>query len=132
MTGQADGVATLLRHRATHALVAFLGMGGWAVFANRLHPVPEPLIAGLAQGAVSATITLLLKRAIEAIAVRMKDLAALVLPPLACFAVSLALLLLIHTSVGTPEISATIAVPLAVSTGYGALYNLVLWRGRTD
>jgi hypothetical protein len=33
-------------------------MGGWAAFANRAHLMPAPLYAGLLQGAISATITL--------------------------------------------------------------------------
>ena len=50
-----------------HMGIAFLAMGGWAAFANRAHPMPEPLVAGLVQGALSAAITLVLKRMVEAL-----------------------------------------------------------------
>ena len=122
------GLAALWRHPMAHAAGAFVGMGLWAVLANRRHPLPDALAAGLAQGLASAAITLVLKRAIEAIATRAGGVGALVLPPLACFAVSAALLLAIHSAAGTPEIAATIAVPLAISTAYGALYSLAIWR----
>ena len=127
--GGAGRLGALSRRRAVHAAGAFVAMGGWAILANRYHPMPEPVLAGLAQGTASAAITLALKRAIEAIAARTDGATALVLPPLACFLVSLALLVAIHAAAGTPEIATTIAVPLAVSTGYGALYNVLLWRG---
>jgi len=107
---------------------AFLAMGGWAVFANRAHPMPEPLIAGALQGTISAIITLLLKGMIEAVSARLSGLPALVLPPLLAAGVSLALLLTLHGLAGTPEIALTIAVPLTVSTTYAFIYSLALWR----
>lgn len=39
---------------ARHMALAFVAMGGWAALANRAHPMPDPLIAGLVQGALSA------------------------------------------------------------------------------
>jgi hypothetical protein len=121
-----------LRSSVTHVAVAFLAMGSWAAFANRAHPMPAPLYAGVIQGAISACITLFLKRAIEYLAGRldgsMGGLPALLVPPVAAFIVSASLLSAIHIASGTPEVVATIALPLCVSTGYAALYSFALWR----
>ena len=120
----------LMRSSIVHVGFAFLAMGGWAAFANRAHPMPAPLYAGLLQGTISATITLVLKRAIEYLASRFSGLTALLAPPVIAGLVSASLLTLLHTIGGTPEIAKTIAVPLTVATSYAALYNYSLWRIR--
>lgn len=125
-------VSILARSSAVHVLVAFAAMGGWAVFANRMHPMPAPLLAGLVQGALSGTITLFLKRTVEALAARLPGTAGLLMPPAIACATSCVLLVTLHAVSGTPEILRTIALPLAVSTGYAALYSYALWqRGRS-
>jgi hypothetical protein len=121
-------VARLMRSSVVHVAFAFVAMGGWAAFANRAHPMPAPLQAGLIQGALSAVITLVLKRGIEALARRFSGLAALLVPPVVAGAVSASLLTTIHMVGGTPEIGRTIAIPLTVATSYAALYNFSLWR----
>ena len=113
-----------------HMAVAFLAMGGWAAFANRAHPMPGPLIAGVVQGALSAAITLVLKRMVEALGRRFAGVAALILPPVIAVALSLAILGSIHAIAGTPELVATIALPAGVTAVYSTLYALALWRGR--
>ena len=123
-------LARLMRSSIVHVGFAFLAMGGWAAFANRAHPMPAPLQAGLLQGAISATITLVLKRAIEYLASRFSCLTALLAPPVIAGLVSATLLTILHTLGGTPEIAKTIAVPLTVATSYAALYNYSLWRTR--
>lgn len=123
-------LARLMRSSIVHVGFAFLAMGSWAAFANRAHPMPAPLLAGLIQGTLSALITLLLKRGIEYVASRFTGLTALLAPPLIAGLVSASLLTAIHMIGGTPEIAGTIAVPLTVATSYAALYNLSLWRGR--
>jgi hypothetical protein len=123
-------LARLMRSSVVHVGFAFLAMGSWAVFANRAHPMPAPLLAGLIQGMLSAGITLILKRGIEGLARRFSGLAALLAPPAIASLVSASLLTAIHTLGGTPEIARTIAVPLTVATSYAALYNLSLWRSR--
>jgi len=120
--------ARVARSSAVHIAFAFVAMGGWAVFANRAHAMPAPFLAGLVQGGLSASITLFLKRLIEALAARFSGIAALLAPPTIACAVSASLLTLIHTLAGTPEILATIIVPLTVATSYAALYNYSLWR----
>ena len=119
-----------LRSSALHMAVAFLGMGGWAVFANRDHAMPAPVIAGLVQGCLSAVLTLVMKRMIEAVSARLPGLAGLVLPPVLSVALSVAVLLSLHSLAGTPEIAATIALPLTVTTIYATSYSLALWRSR--
>ena len=123
-------LARLMRSSIVHVGFAFLAMGSWAAFANRAHPMPAPLYAGLLQGAISATITLVLKRAIEYLASRFSGLAALLAQPVIAGLVSATLLTILHTLGGTPEIAKSIAVPLTVATSYAALYNYSLWRIR--
>ncbi len=123
-------LARLMRSSIVHVGFAFLAMGSWAAFANRAHPMPAPLQAGLLQGAISATITLVLKRCIEYLASRFSGLTALLAPPVIAGLVSATLLTILHTLNGTPEIAKTIAVPLTVATSYAALYNYSLWRIR--
>ena len=122
--------ARLAQNTLVHMGVAFLAMGGWAAFANRLHPMPGPLIAGIVQGSLSAAITLVLKRMIEATALRLSGTASLVLPPLIAVVLSLAVLGTIHALAGTPEIAATIALPASVTALYSTIYSLALWRGK--
>lgn len=97
-------LARLMRSSIVHVGFAFLAMGGWAAFANRAHLMPAPLYAGLLQGAISATITLVLKRAIEYLASRFSGLTALLAPPVIAGLVSASLLTILHTLGGTPEI----------------------------
>lgn len=123
-------LSRLARSSAVHMGVAFLAMGGWAFFANRGHLMPRPLLAGVVQGFLSACITLFLKRVLEWLALRLPGLAGLLLPPVIAFLVSAVLLSTIHRLAGTPEIFATIAVPLAVATSYAAIYTYTLWRAR--
>ena len=123
-------IARLARSSVVHVLFAFAAMGGWAVFANRAHPLPAPLLAGVVQGGLSACITLFLKRLIEFLAARLQGIAALVGPPAVACLASATLLTAIHTLAGTPEILATIAVPLTVATTYAAAYNFSLWKMR--
>jgi len=103
-------------------------MGSWAVFANRTHPMPVPLIAGLVQGTVSATITLGLKQMLEALNSRLPGLSGLLVPPVLAGLASVVLLSVIHTLAGTPEVLRTLAVPTTVATLYAAAYTLRLWR----
>lgn len=110
-----------------HVAFAFLAMGGWAVFANRAHPLGEALQAGLVQGAISGLLTLGLKKFLEWLNARLSGLWALVAPPLITASIILAILVGAHTLAGTPEIAATIAVPFTVSTSYAIIYNWGLW-----
>lgn len=120
----------LARSSIVHVLFAFLAMGGWALFANRLHPMPRPLIAGLVQGALSAGLTLCLKSTIDALSPLFRGRLRLWMPPLLACLASTTILVAIHAATGTPEILKTIAVPLMVSTSYAVAYNYSISRGR--
>ncbi len=111
-----------------HVLFAFLAMGGWAMFANRAHAMPQPLYSGLLQGALSACLTLFLKSVIDALSRRFTGAARLWAPPLIACLGSASLLTFLHVLIGTPEIASTIAVPLLVSTSYASIYNYSLSR----
>lgn len=115
-----------------HVLVAFLAMGGWAVFANSNYPMPKPLLADLVQGILSGCLTLFLKKAVEALSKRVPNGTRFWAPPLIACVVSTALLATIHALSGTPEVLKTIAVPLVVSTSYAAIYNYSIVKGRTS
>jgi len=116
-----------------HIGIAFLAMGGWAVLANRAHPWPQPLVAGVVQGALSGAITFVLKRMIERLASSFSGLAALVFPPLIAVGLSIAVLTSIHALAGTPEILATMALPVSVTAIYSTIYTAALWRaGRAN
>ena len=117
------------RSISVHVGFAFLAMGGWALFANRAHGAAA-LGPALAQGTMSGVITLILKRALEALAARLSGPAAYVLPPLATASVILLVLVGVHRLIGTPEIAATIAVPWSVSMLYAIVYAATLARDR--
>ncbi len=121
---------SLARSSFVHVAIAFLAMGSWAVFANRAHPMPQPLVAGVVQGALSGAITFVLKRMLEALSARFSGISALVLPPLIAVALSLVVLTAIHTLAGTPEILSTIALPTSVTAAYSMTYTAALWRDR--
>jgi hypothetical protein len=113
---------------AVHVAFGFLMMGGWAMFANRHHPLGDAALAGLVQGTISGALTLVLKKFLEWINARFTGLPALIAPPLVTATSIFLILFSAHTLAGTPEVAATIAVPFTVSTAYAILYNLRLWR----
>jgi hypothetical protein len=129
MPDRSLSLATLARASAVHVAVAFVAMGGWTLFANRTHGAAA-IGPALVQGAVSALITLGLKRTLERLAARLSGWRALVLPPLLTASVILAVLIGVHRLIGTPEIAATIAVPWSVSTLYAIVYTAALAKGR--
>ena len=108
----------------------FLAMGGWAVFANAAHPMPEPAIAGLVQGTMTAVITLGMKRMLEALVARLPGISGRIVPPFFAFGLSATVLMLVHRAAGTPEVLKTLAVPTTVATIYAAIYTQRVWKGR--
>ena len=112
----------------THVAFAFFFMGGWAAFANLNHPMPAPLFAGMVQGIISASFTLIMKRGIEYLTAALSGLASLLIPPALAVLISAVCLSLIHWTAGTPEILATIALPLTVATVYSVTYTFTQWK----
>ncbi|MGO4623550.1 hypothetical protein AB4Z34_15120 [Ensifer sp. 2YAB10] len=129
MTSKLRGLAS---RGVVHVAFAFFAMGGWALFANRHHPMPKPVVASVVQGTLSALLTLYLKTAIDVLSSRFSGATRLVLPPLLACLGSSAVLIAIHAAGGTPEILKTIALPLTVSTTYAAIYNYSISRGEHD
>ncbi len=113
-----------------HMLIGALLMGGWAAFANRAHPMPVPLIAGIVQGVLSAALTAYLKSAVEYLGRAIGGFARYILPPLIAVTGSGVILYVVHRVAGTPEIWATLAVPLLVSGSYVFIWNLLQQQER--
>lgn len=118
----------LARSTPVHVAFAAVAMGGWALFANRGHGQAAAWTPALAQAAMSGLITLVLKRALEAMAGRFAGAIAVLAPPAITAAAILAVLTGVHRLIGTPEIAPTIAVPWSVSTLYAIVYTLALAR----
>ena len=115
-----------------HVLISFALMGGWAFFANQSHPMPAPIYAGLLQGLLSGTITLGMKKALEALfqywVKRGRAKTGLITTPLTVCSVSASSLLACHAIAGTPELIATIIVPSSVALIYAYGYTYAMWR----
>lgn len=122
-------LASVARATSTHVAFAFLCMGGWALFANRAHG-GDALWPALAQGTLSALITLVLKRSLEAMSRRASGPTAYIAPPFISATTIATVLIVAHSLIGTPEMFATIAVPWSVSTLYAIVYAATLARGR--
>ena len=116
---------------AVHVGFAFLAMGGWTLWVNVPHGLAAAWPPALVQGTISGTITLLLKRALEAMVARLRAPAVYVVPPSVSAVVILAVLTGVHRLIGTPEITRTIAMPWLVSTLYAIVYASNLARSRT-
>lgn len=117
----------LARSTAAHVAFAFLAMGAWTFLVNAGHGA-RTWIAALGQGLLSAIITLVLKRVLEATVPRFAGLLAYLAPPAITAAVILGVLGAAHLAIGTPQIVRTIAVPWTVSTLYAILYTAALAR----
>ena len=115
-----------------HVAFSFVFMGSWAVFANWQHPMPKPIIAGALQGALSGAITLVMKKALEALfsfwVRRDRPKTGLIATPLMVCSVSATSLLICHALAGTPELITTILVPSSVALFYAFTYTYALSR----
>lgn len=120
----------LMKSSLVHVAFGFLLMGGWALFANRAHGLGAAWLPALAQGTLSGALTGGLKKTLEWLDGRIGGALAFVIPPALTAGSILALLVLVHTLIGTPELVATIAFPWSVSTLYAFVYNAGLVRAR--
>jgi hypothetical protein len=123
-------IQRLMRSSLVHMAFGFLLMGGWALFANRIHGLAQAWLPALVQGIISSLLTGVIKRALEAMSGRVGGTLAFVLPPTATALSVLAVLVIAHSLIGTPELVATIAFPWSLSTLYAIVYNAALVRGR--
>lgn len=117
---------SLLRSNFAHMAGGFALMGGWAALAHASYPFATQVKAGLTQGALTAVITLGLKKLVETLSARLPGLAGTVVPPMVACAISVSVLYTIHSLVGTPEVWTTLALPSTVATIYAALYTIRL------
>ncbi len=132
--------AALAGHRITHMTFGFALMGAWAWFANRTHPMPAPIIAGIVQGSLSAVLTLMFKAIMDWILpllIRLPLLRvhtgigtglAIAVPTATVFLLSNAILRMAHGQAGTPEVGATIVVPIFAVSLYALVYSTIRWR----
>lgn len=120
----------LMKSSLVHVAFGFLLMGGWALFANRGHGLAAAGLPALAQGVLSGALTGALKKTLEALDGKIAGPLAFVVPPAITAGSILALLVLVHRLIGTPELVATIAFPWSVSTLYAFIYNAGLVRAR--
>jgi len=113
----------------THVLFAFFAMGAWALFVNLDHGADRAFLAAMTQGSASALITALMKRSLDAM---FRALGASpwrrIAPWLATTAAAGSGLVAYHLATGTPNLLATISVPLSVSTTYAIIYTQLLAR----
>jgi hypothetical protein len=121
---------TLARSSLVHVAFGFLLMGGWALYANSGHGLSAAWLPALAQGTISGLLTGALKKTLEALDGKLTGFLAYVVPPAVTAASILALLVLVHRLIGTPELVRTIAFPWSVSTLYAFVYNARLVRDR--
>ena len=121
-------IPRLMGSTPLHVTVGFLAMGCWAIFANASHGLRAMLLAGLVQGLISGALTLGLKRSVDWMRPRMARTPGYWVPPLLAVGGSALLLVTAHWLSGTPEIAATIAVPLGVSLSYIFTYNILRQR----
>jgi len=107
------------------ALLAFICWGGWAFFINSPAGVVTGLISGIAQGTASLVMTFAMIKVVTDIFHRLANrFLQLTLPTLITVGSAAALLVLVHSLVGTPNIFWTIlpglsgAVPFCFYTSY--------------
>jgi len=109
-----------LRSASLHVAFAFTVMGAWAAYANHAHGMSAALRAGLLQGAVSAAMTLLIKRAVDVLHRRTHGRWALA--PIGVCLGTATLLVALHLLAGTPNVAGTVALPWSLSTLYAFGY----------
>ena len=120
------GVVAGLRSGAlAMAALAFLLLGGWAMFANAGAPLQAALASGLAQGIVCAAAVLAMKPALRALRGSLSGAAALIAPPLIVAAMSLAALVIAHLIVRTPEIARAITPAAAGVLIYAGVLSFI-------
>lgn len=97
---------------------AFVVYGAWAALANLGHGSHVALRAGLAQGASSATTTLLIGALVEGLRRRVSASAAALLAA----SVTGTFHVVVHLVAGTPELARTVAPSIAVGYLFALAY----------
>ena len=107
------------------AVGGFALYGSWGYLANRGVGVDIARRVGLLQGTFSFVVTLTSALIIEAVYARLGRVAPTVA---ACLAFTYALMVTVHTLVGTPHLLVTIAPGLVVTAVFVTMYTLGLAR----
>ncbi|MDF3031875.1 MAG: hypothetical protein K0R03_2433 [Moraxellaceae bacterium] len=101
------------------AAAAFVMWGAWAYWINRAHGHFAGLVAGVAQGAASFTITLIMAAAVTTLSRRLAGRRGqFLLPPFLTVGCTTSALYTLHHLAGTPNILSTIAAPSSVALAY--------------
>ena len=107
---------TSRRYDKLSAILAFIIWGGWAFYMNGDLGIEVRIKSGLAQGAASLIITLIMVRAVAGIYCWLPNNSLrLVLPAVITVCITGSGLVLVHTIVGTPRIFSTIFPALTVA-----------------
>src|SRR5215469_15121956 len=101
---RSGALGQIARATPVHVAFAFFAMGGWAAFVNRAHGPRAEALAFLVQGALSAFLTLVLKKGLEAAFRRLSPPVRRILPPIVSALLILGLLVSAHSLAGTPEV----------------------------
>lgn len=114
---------SICHSRAVRTLVppvaGFLGYGSWGVLCNLAHGWEMGLRAGLVQGSLSFTITLVFNEGMEFIYKRLKNKLASILITCTGF---ISVSYMVNTLAGTPEVLATIAPGAVIGSVYVISY----------
>ncbi|SDY36362.1 hypothetical protein SAMN05444004_101245 [Jannaschia faecimaris] len=119
-------IRTLARQTWLHVAAGAALMGGWAAFANRGHPTSEMVQAAVVQGLMSGLLTAVLKIVADHL---LRILPHWTLAAGIALLISGTMLVKVHLMAGTPELGATVVVPLLVSGSYVFLYCFLRQRG---
>ena len=107
---------TSRRYQIGSAVAAFVMWGSWTFFINSDASLGIRIVASLAQGIASFTITLLMVRAITWLYNRLPDNPVrLFLPAIITVSIAGICLTILHVAIGTPRIASTIAPTLTVA-----------------
>ena len=122
------GTRTTRTYDAVSVALACALWGSWAFYANRRAGTAVATTAAATQAIASATITLVMVRAITALHARLPARARLLGPTAIVVGTITATMVVVHGIVGTAEIVHTILPPLTVSTLFGLYTTWTLHR----
>ncbi|PWK59045.1 hypothetical protein C8D95_101867 [Silicimonas algicola] len=108
-----------------HVTFGAVLMGSWSFYANRHHEVSETVRAAVLQAALSGFLTACLKMIADRL---LRFLPHWSLAAGTSLLFSATLLLAAHRVSGTPELAATVSVPLLVSGSYIFAYCYIRRR----
>ena len=108
-------------------VLAFFVQGSWTLWVNFAHgwdkALPPALMQGLLSGASASVMTLMMEWIYRTVAqAALRFILSIIMPSLFMAAVLYAL----HRAIGTPEIAATMTLPMIAIIAYAVIYTLKL------